>query len=339
MIRVILTVMLATTVSTANAKQTLEDIRLRDPFILPVQEEGKYYLYGTGWNLPNGPGFMTYTSSDLTTWDGPFPVFRRLEGFWSDRNYWAPEVHQYKGKYYMFASFKAEDACRGTQILISDTASGPFRPITEGPVTPGDWECLDGTLHIDQAGKPWMVFCHEWVQVGDGEMCAVMLSDDLKRAVDKSILLFRASEALWVVEIGKQPRGRVTDGPFLHRTSDRALLMLWSSFGKGGYKLAVARSESGKVTGPWKHEPKPIFENDGGHGMIFHTFEGKLMLVLHQPNRGPDERPRLFTVQEREHTLVISEAQAAYDHPDLSKLALGSFHNSIHFIRQLHLQR
>lgn len=109
-----------------------------------------------------------------------------------------------------------------------------------------------------------------------------------------------------MVEIGKKPRGRVTDGPFLHRMSDGTLLMLWSSFGKGGYKLAVARSESGQITGPWKHESKPIYENDGGHGMIFRTFEGKLVLVLHQPNHGPDERPRLFTVQEKGHTLIIS---------------------------------
>ena len=309
MIRMISTIMLIPTITSANVqpiKQMLSDIHLRDPFILPVREESKYYLYGTGWRLPDGPGFMTYTSRDLKTWEGPFPAFQRPEGFWSDRNYWAPEVHRYKGNYYMLASFKAKNACRGTQILISEKASGPFRSITNGPVTPRDWECLDGTLYIDKAGKPWMVFCHEWVQVGDGEICAVALSDDLKTTVGKPILLFRASEALWVVEIGKEPRGRVTDGPFLHRTSDGALLMLWSSFGKDSYKLAVARSESCQITGPWKHEPKPIYENNGGHGMVFRTFEGKLMLVLHQPNRGPDERPRLFTVQEKGNTLRIS---------------------------------
>lgn len=299
MIRTIFLILLIIMGATANAdqaKHTLNDIHLRDPFILPVQEEGKYYLYGTGWSLPGGPGFMTYTSRDLKTWDGPFPAFRRPKGFWSNRDYWAPEVHRYKRKYYMFASFKAKDACRGTQILISETASGPFRPLTEGPVTPRDWECLDGTLYIDKSGKPWMVFCHEWVQVGDGEICAVTLSDDLKTATSEPILLVRASEASWVVEVGKEPRGRVTDGPFFHHTSDGILLMLWSSFGEGGYKLTSARSKSGQITGPWNHEDKPIYENDGGHGMLFRTFEGKLMLVLHQPNRGPDERPRLFTV-------------------------------------------
>jgi len=309
MIRMVWITMLIAAAATGNIEPTrkkLEDIRLRDPYILPVSEDGKYYLYGTGWRLPDGPGFMVYWSRNLDVWEGPFAAFRRPEQFWSDRNYWAPEVHRYKGKYYMFASFKAQDICRGTQILMSEKPSGPFGPITDGPVTPSNWECLDGTLYIDKAGRPWMVFCHEWVQVGDGEICVIALSEDLKKAVGEPVLLFRASESPWVVEFGKKPRGRVTDGPFLHETSDGVLMMLWSSFGNGGYKLAVSRSESGEITGPWKHEQKPIYENDGGHGMLFRTFERKLMLVLHQPNRSPNERPRLFTVVEKGDKLTIS---------------------------------
>ncbi len=81
--------------------------------------------------------------------------------------------------------------------------------------------------------------------------------------------------------------------------------MLWSSFGTGGYKLTVARSESGNLAGPWKQAEKPLYENDGGHGMMFRTFEGKLMLVLHQPNGGRKERPRLFTVEEKKDSLAI----------------------------------
>ena len=42
------------------SRQQLESIRLRDPFILSVPEHRKYYLFGTGWTLPNGPGLMVY---------------------------------------------------------------------------------------------------------------------------------------------------------------------------------------------------------------------------------------------------------------------------------------
>lgn len=47
--------------------------------------------------------------------------------------------------------------------------------------------------------------------------------------------------------------------------------------------------------------------------------------------------PFVLPVQEREHTLVISDAQAGYSYLDSSKLALSSFHNSIHFLRQSRL--
>jgi hypothetical protein len=54
--------------------------------------------------------------------------------------------------------------------------------------------------------------------------------------------LFRASEAPWVRPY--QPGNFVTDGPFLHRTKAGKLLMIWSSFRKGGdYAIGVAESE------------------------------------------------------------------------------------------------
>lgn len=158
------------------------DIHIRDPFVLPISTERQYYLYGTtgseAWTS-SAHGINYYTSANLQDWQGPFPAFVPPLGFWADRNFWAPEVHAYCGRYYMFISFKSEDACRGTQILVADSPQGPFLPISDQPVTPRNWECLDGTLFVDGDGKPWIVFCHEWVQVGDGEICAMRLTDDL----------------------------------------------------------------------------------------------------------------------------------------------------------------
>ena len=72
----------------------------------------------------------------------------------------------------MFVSFKNETECRGTQILKANSPFGPFELHSDGPVTPRDWECLDGTLWVED-GTPYMIFCHEWAQIVDGEMCAL----------------------------------------------------------------------------------------------------------------------------------------------------------------------
>lgn len=252
-----------------------------------------------------GTGFDCYRSNDLLEWDGPIPAFRPPPAFWATTNFWAPEVHPYNGRYYMFASFKADRRYRGTQILASDSIAGPYSPLTDGPITPRNWECLDGTLHVDRRGHPWLVFCHEWVQIHNGAVYAIRLSPDLKQAVGRPVLLFNASEGAWVRQPGWPKEGTprrfpdyVTDGPFLHRLASGALIMLWSSTGTKGYAMGIARSETGDVTGPWKQDAEPLWAEDGGHGMIFRTFDARLMLTFHRPNNTPAERPVFVEIEE-----------------------------------------
>ncbi|RKP57310.1 glycoside hydrolase [Cohnella endophytica] len=289
---------------------TLEQIQMRDPFVLKREDEDCYYLYGSTdpdiWKS-KGIGFDVYRSRDLLAWEGPFPAFRPEPDFWSDKNYWAPEVHAYLGKFYMFATFKADGVCRGTQILVADQPLGPFRPHSDGPVTPKDWECLDGTLWVDAEGEPWIVFCHEWVQIKNGTVCASRLSPELDRAIGEPILLFSAQDAPWVDPV-KGGAGYVTDGPYAYVCENGDLLMLWSSFREGRYAQGIARSESGNILGPWVQESMPIFENDGGHGMIFRTFEGKILLALHSPNNTPDERPLFIELEEKEGRISAIES-------------------------------
>lgn len=286
-----------------------EDIQIRDPFVLA--NGGKYYLYGTtdgDWRGERGSSFCCYTGDDLENWRGPVRAFVPPQDFWADRHFWAPEVYEYKKKFYMFATFKSSESCRGTQVLVSDSPEGPFVPHSSGAVTPADWECLDGTLYIDDANKPWMIFCHEWTQAGDGEICAMRLSSDLTHAVGKAKVLFRASEAPWVK--GLEQNGKklyITDGPFMYRTKKGSLLMMWSSISESGYAIGIARSKSGDVTGEWSHEKKMLFSHGGGHGMLFRSFDGRLLAALHSPNESPKERACFFEVEEKRDTLVLKK--------------------------------
>lgn len=285
------------------------EIHIRDPFIVPVKEQGRYYLYGTNCTLPGGVGFDTFWSTDLKTWQGPVPVFRPAPDFWAKENYWAPEVFFYKGKYYMFASFKAPNVCRATQILVADGPEGPFKVHSPKPVTPADWECLDGTLFVDADQQPWIVYCHEWVQIEDGAICAQKLTPTLDALAGEPAFLFKATEAAWAQRkgFGKPKSGYITDGPFLHRTKEGRLAMIWSSFAESGYALGVAWSESGLITGPWKQQAELLYAKDGGHGMFFRTFDGQLMLSIHQPNSRKNERPLFFTVEEKADGFALTE--------------------------------
>ena len=285
------------------------EINIRDPFVLV--HDGRYYLYGTRGETCWGPadGFDVYTSADMENWDGPAVCFSNDGSFWADRNYWAPEVHAWRGRFYMFASFKNEHVHRGTAILVADTPMGPFRPHSDGCVTPREWECLDGTFYVSRDGKPYMVFCHEWVQAGDGEVCAVPLSDDLSCAIDEPRLLFHASDAAWCEEKHHSSgvSGCVTDGPFMWRTADGTLLCLWASFSADGYTEGMAVSDNGEIDGHFR-QIDPLFMKDGGHGMVFRALDGQLYLTLHTPNAHLMERPVFYPIVEDGSRLLRAEA-------------------------------
>lgn len=75
--------------------------------------------------------------------------------------------------------------------------------------------------------------------------------------------------------------------------------MIWASWIHNIYTQGVAYSKSGTLDGPWVQENEPITPPNFGHGMLFKTFDGKLLMALHSHNK-VDERtiriPHLFEV-------------------------------------------
>jgi len=290
------------------------DFQIRDPFVVP--EGGIYYLYESKpWS--GGDGVFVRTSRDLETWTEKKRVLSIPAGV-KCTAVWAPEVHKYNGKYYLFVTITEEDGVRdvkpmadgvdirrlhprGTWIFSSYTPDGEFRPVSNGPVTPKDWVCLDGTLVVEN-GKPYIVFCHEWVQTKIGRMCYAELKEDFSGLASEPVVMFAAADAM-------PGAGRVTDGPFFFR-SDKggALHMIWSNIVEGkGYCVLSRTSASGRLAGPWTKD-MVLFGRDGGHGMIFKTFEGKLKLTLHQPNKTPHERMKLFDIEDDGETLRLNRS-------------------------------
>lgn len=305
--------------SLAQKSLTLNDINIRDPFIYTDTGSGTYYMYASSTVSKDGAqlgGVQVYKSRDLRNWDAPKQVLIVDKDNWITGTVWAPEMHVYNGKYYLFATMNTDLTWkgnksgerfqwRGTQVFWSDSPEGPFHAFpSKEPMTPMDHMCLDGTLYVEN-GKPYMVFCHEWVECQDGEMCLLEMKDDLSAPQGNPFRLFCASAAPW----STGPDTYVTDGCFLYTTKTGKLLMVWSSFMNGEYAIGVAESTTGKIKGPWKQQQEPIFNKNGGHGMLFKTLDGKLCLVIHAPNSpSGKERAHIFQIEDTGETLrLISE--------------------------------
>lgn len=290
----------------------LADVRMRDACVLADPTTQTYTIIASAFR-----GVRAYTSKDLLTWEGPHLLFSTPADFWPGvemRGIWAPELHRYKDKYYLFLTFDTATKFpeqwrnwlprvrRASQVLVGDSPLGPFKPFAPRPTLPEDMMTLDGTLWVED-GVPYMVFCHEWVQIVNGTVEMIRLADDLSATVGEPTRLFFGQDAPWSKRSAEYGCW-VTDGPYLHRSKSGKLFMIWSSGGAHGYTTGVAISDSGKLKGPWRQQAEPLYGDDGGHGMIFTRFDGQLMLVLHSPNKAT-ERARFFELEDTGETLRI----------------------------------
>ena len=295
----------------------IDSIRLSDPFILADSATMTYYMTGTGG--------MMWKSKDLKLWSGPYRVAETDPSSWMGPRpmIWAAELHQYQGKYYYFATFTNQEVFidtvagrpierRASHILVSDKAAGPFRPVGKENYLPEDKPTLDGTFWIDSDGKPYMVYCWEWLQNLNGTIDKIELKPDLSGSVGEGKTLFRASDSPWSKERdanGNIKPHMVTDGPFLFHTSTGRLGMLWTSWVFDIYTQGVAYSESGTLDGPWIQEKEPITPPNYGHGMIFKTFDGRTLLACHShriDSKGRTIRiPKFFEVSLEGNKLTV----------------------------------
>lgn len=294
----------------------LDSIRLSDPAILADKNTSTYYMTGTGGLL--------WKSKDLAKWSGPYVVTRTDPESWMGPRpmIWAAELHPYKGKYYYFATFTNRDVVidtvkgnvinrRASHVLVSDKPDGPYVPMEDETYLPANLPTLDGTFWVDTDGKPYMVYCGEWLKNWNGTMEKIELKPDLSGSVGEGKILFRAFDSPWSREKdeeGNDIPNKVTDGPYVFKTQTGKLGMIWTSWVFSDYVQGVAYSESGTLDGPWVQEKDPITPPNFGHGMLFRTFEGKLLMSVHSHksiNGRTIRIPHLFEVDDSGDKLVV----------------------------------
>ena len=309
------------------ATMSLPDMPLQNPYVLVDRATQTYFLYAQNNALLSGdssPGTMVYQSKNLHDWSSPTKVYSVSSGGWADANGGAaaPEVHLFGGRYYLFTTLQnsstviaaAQQApgtnnyngnaiwqnqtARATVIAVADSPLGPFIDLNKSaPVTDPTFMTVDGTLHVDPDGTPWMVFAQEWLQKPDAVMAAVKLTSDLSAAAAVPTWLFKGSNAPWYYDpvYGAPPGQTLTNilqgppystyGPQVYRTPNGSLVMLWSSYRQHytEYVQTQALSMTGNIAGPWK-QLNPLVTGHVGHGMIFQALDGHLMLILHNNN-------------------------------------------------------
>ncbi len=295
-----------------------EDINIRDPYVFV--DGGKYYLYGTRSETCWGPadGFDCYVSSDLKEFDGPIEVFHRPDDFFATENYWAPECYKREDGYYFVTTFGGQGIKKGIYVLKSDAPTGPFEMYSDR-LTPEEWTCIDGTLYFEN-GVPYMIFSHSFEDAldgtgnADGDFCIIELTADLKAAVGQPRKLFSPKETSWAkpvpfakAEFGLDGDCYFSDGPSLLKLDDGSLYMIVSSWSVAGYAVGLAKSETGSVQGPWTLIDKPLFPENGGHGMFFKDLEDRLVFTLHFPNDKYKERPHFWYLNVVDGELVLGE--------------------------------
>ncbi len=313
---------------TLNAGNLRSDISLSDPFIMADTQTGMYYMTGTGGGV--------WTSLDLEMWEGPvYPIGGNKNHWISEKpGVWAPEIYKHGQYYYMLPTLINRDIIiddanhvrRAVHVLRSDAPEGPYNLIPGGDETyvPAEKSTLDGSLFEDTNGNLYLIYCHEWIQNKNGTVEYIPLKDDLTGTIGEGHVMIRAKE-------GKFNTSSVTDGPFLFYTQTGKLGMLWTSWRGENYVECVAYSESGTLDGPWIHENLPIAPDQHGHGNLFKTFDGKLLLSIHS-NENIDyanqifiRHPQLFLMDDSGDKLInVMEYKPEYTLYSPSKVTIDN---------------
>jgi xylan 1,4-beta-xylosidase len=252
-----------------------EPIYLADPTIF--YENGTYYLYGTGGSRP---GFLVYTSTDLTTWKGPAGVnngYALVKGeSYGTHGFWAPQVFKYEGGYYM-----AYTADEQIAIARSNSPLGPFTQSVFSKLS-GKGNKIDPFVFIDDDGKKYLYH----VRLGEGNRLFVAeMRDDLSDIKENTTQLCLQAGDPW--ENTTHVQWPVTEGPTLLKFKQKYYLF-YSANDFRNPDYAVGYAVAPTPYGPWeKYQDNPIISKHNmaaqgtGHGDFITDTNGNLFYVLH----------------------------------------------------------
>lgn len=265
---------------------------IADPYVL--FHEGTYYLYGThtaDWPMMQN-GIKVYTSTDLVNWKEHDEWALHRDNSWGENRFWAPEVIEKDGKFYMYYAVEERLA-----VATSDSPLGPFVQEKMEPIHPNTPE-IDAHIFTDEDGKQYMYF----VRFEGGNVIYVAeLNDDMKSIKEDTVTFVMRASQDWEKST-KQPSYPVNEGAFVIKHKDTYYLTYSANhFESPDYGVGYATAPT--PMGPWtKYENNPIMKSNivvpgAGHHSLIHSPDGtELFMVYHTHNSTKATEPRKLAI-------------------------------------------
>lgn len=256
-------------------------------------------MYGTGGVED---GFACYSSDDLVHWHPEGQVYRgNTPESWAVANFWAPEVYERNGKFYLFFSAdwkeNPEHELENFRIgvAVADRPTGPFRELTDGPLFDPGYPVIDGNVFTDEDGRSYLFFsrcCYkhpvesevaDWAkekgmfdEIEESWVYGVEIKPDFTGILGEPVLVLRPPvrmddrQAEWEsrsVTSGEVNR-RWTEGSFTLKKGNTYYIMYSANF-FGGKNYAVGYATADSPLGPYvKAANNPVLEKNVGKGGI-----------------------------------------------------------------------
>jgi xylan 1,4-beta-xylosidase len=245
-----------------------------DPSVIRV---GKDY-YATATSSEWAPEFPILHSRDLVNWEIVGTVFPTRPA-WSVGNYWAPEIWQDSGKFYIFYVARKQG---GSLCIAVATASKPTGPYTDhGALACQEVGSIDAFPIRDENGKLYVVWKEDGNSVGKPTpLWAQALDEKTFKLTGERREILRNDPDTW--------EANLVEGPYIMRRNGWFYLFYAGNAccGRGcNYAMGIARSKT--LLGKWEKNPaNPILKgNDDwkcpGHGTIVADERGRTFLMYH----------------------------------------------------------
>ncbi len=296
------------TFSVSMAQET--DIRAHDPVL--IKEGDTYYMFCTGL------GISMHSSPDMISWTKEKPVFDKSPDWVYEvvpnfrYHFWAPDIHFYNGKYYLYYSVSSFGKNTSAIGLVTNTTLNPddanYKWEDQGMVVqsiPGRdlFNAIDPNVIEDEEGYPWMTFGSFWSGI---KLFKLIPNRNSPAKPEEWYTIARRDREVFTDD--RNAGNAAIEAPFIFKKDSMYYLFVsWDYCCKGEqstYKVVVGRSE--RMMGPYLDKTGLAMAKGGGSIVIdggdkwagaghnsAYQFDGQDYFVFHAYDLADEGKPKL----------------------------------------------